>query len=86
MEVAKLAKSTWDYFLEQKAQLERQQFKDNILMEVQFTLKAFQEEMRQEMEQRIKQEVYQQQREQKVEVKIDASEAAKELQKALRFK
>lgn len=85
MEVVKLGKSTWDYFLEQKRQLEQQQFRDNIMMEVQFTLKAFQEEMRQEVEQRIKQEVYQQQREQKVEVKIDADQIAKDLQKALRF-
>ena len=80
-----MSKSTWDYFLEQKQRLEQQQFRDNIMMEVQFNLKAFQEEMRAEMDQKIKQEVYQQQREQKVEVKIDASEAAKELQKALRF-
>ena len=80
-----MAKSSWDYFLEQKEQLERQQFKDNIMMEVQFNLKAFQEQMRAEMDQKIKQEVYQQQQDQKVEVKIDATEAAKQIQKALRF-
>ena len=80
-----MAKSSWDYFLEQKQRLEQQQFKDNIMMEVNFTLQAFQEQMRAEMDQKIKQEVYQQQHSQKVEVKIDATEAAKELQKALRF-
>ena len=78
-------KSTWDYFLEQKQRLEQQQFRDNLLMEVQFNLNAFQEQMRQEMNQKIKQEVYQQYHEQKVEVKIDANEAAKELKRALRL-
>ena len=80
-----MSKSSWDYFLEQKQRLEQQQFRDNLMLEVEFALKAFKEELRQEMDQKIKQEVYQQYHEQKVEVKFDASEAAKELQKALRF-
>ena len=50
MEVVKLGKSTWDYFLEQKRQLEQQQFRDNIMLEVEFNLKAFKEEMRAEMD------------------------------------
>lgn len=80
-----MAKSSWDYFLEQKEQLEKQRFRDDILMEVQFNLKAFREELQQEMEQKVKQEVNQQQQDQKVEVKIDATEAAKQIQKAFRF-
>ena len=80
-----MAKSSYDYFLEQKEQLEKQRFRDDIMMEVQFNLKAFRDELRQEMEQKVKQEVYQQQQDQKVEVRIDATEAAKQIQKALRF-
>lgn len=44
-----MAKSSWDYFLEQKERLERQQFRDNIMIEVEFTLKAFKEQMRTEL-------------------------------------
>lgn len=80
-----MAKSSYDYFLEQKQRMEQQQFRDNIMLEVEFALKAFREEMRQEFYQKIKQEVYQQQQNQKVEVKIDTDQIAKDLQKALRF-
>lgn len=80
-----MAKSSWDYFLEQKEQLERQQFKNDIMNEVQFNLMAFRDELRQEMDQKIKQEVQYYQQNQKVEVKIDADQIAKDLQKALRF-
>lgn len=80
-----MAKSSYEYFLEQKQRLEQQQFRDNIMLEVEFMLKAFREEMRQEFDQKIKQEVYQQQQNQKVEVKIDTEQMAKDLQKALHF-
>ena len=80
-----MSKSTWEYFLEQKQHLEQQQFKENLLMEVQFTLKEFQEQLRQEMDQKIRQVVQQQYQEQKAEIKIDASEAAKEIQRAFRL-
>ena len=80
-----MAKSSYDYFLEQKQRLEQQQFRDNIMLEVEFALKAFREELRQEMRQEVKQEVYQQQQSQKVEVKIDTDQIAKDLQKAFRF-
>ena len=78
-------KSSYDYFLEQKQRLEQQQFRDNIMLEVEFSLKAFREELRQEFDQKIKQEVYQQQQNQNVEVKIDTNQIAKDLQKAFRF-
>lgn len=80
-----MAKSSYDYFLEQKQRLEQQQFRDNIMLEVEFSLKAFREELRQEFDQKIKQEVYEQQQNQKVEVKIDTNQIAKDLQKAFRF-
>lgn len=80
-----MAKTSYDYFLEQKQRLEQQQFRDNIMLEVEFALKAFREEMRQEFDQKIKSEVYQQQQNQKVEVKIDTDQIAKDIQKALRF-
>lgn len=80
-----MAKSSYEYFLEQKQRLEQQQFRDNIMLEVEFMLKAFREEMRQEFDQKIKQEVYQQQQNQKVEVKIDTDRMAKDFQKALHF-
>ena len=84
-----MAKTSWDYFLEQKERLERQQFRDNIMMEVEFSLKAFKEQMRTELlaelDQRVRQQVEYQERNQKVEVKIDADQIAKDLQKALRF-
>lgn len=84
-----MAKSSWDYFLEQKERLERQQFRDNIMMEVEFSLKAFKEEMRTELlaelDQRVRQQVEYQERNQKVEVRVDAEQIAKDLQKALRF-
>ena len=78
-------KTSYDYFLEQKQRLEQQQFRDNIMLEVEFALKAFREELRQEFDQKIKQEVYQQQQNQKVEVKIDTDQITKEIQKAFRF-
>ena len=84
-----MAKTSWDYFLEQKERLERQQFRDNIMMEIEFSLKAFKEQMRTELlaelDQRVRQQVEYQERNQKVEVKIDADQIAKDLQKALRF-
>ena len=84
-----MAKTSWDYFLEQKERLERQQFRDNIMMEVEFSLKAFKEQMRTELlaelDQKVRQQVEYQERNQKVEVKIDADQIAKDLQKALRF-
>ncbi len=80
-----MAKTSYDYFLEQKQRLEQQQFRDNLMLEVEFALKAFREELRQEFDQKIKQEVYQQQQNQKVEVKIDTDQITKEIQKAFRF-
>lgn len=80
-----MAKTSYDYFLEQKQRIEQQQFRDNIMLEVEFALKAFREEMRQELDQKIRQEVYQQQQNQKVEVKIDTDQIAKDIQKAFRF-
>ena len=84
-----MGKSSWDYFLEQKQRLEQQQFRDNIMLEVDFALKAFKEQMRTELlaelDQRVRQQVEYQERNQKVEVKIDADQIAKDLQKALRF-
>ena len=76
-----MAKTSYDYFLEQKQRLEQQQFRDNIMLEVEFALKAFRDELRQE----VKQEVYQQSQNQKVEVKIDTDQIAKDIQKAFRF-
>ena len=84
-----MGKSSWDYFLEQKQRLEQQQFRDNIMLEVDFALKAFKEQMRTEllaeMDQKIRQQVEYQQHNQKVEVKVDTEQIAKDLQKALRF-
>ena len=80
-----MAKTSYDYFLEQKQRLEQQQSRDNLMLEVEFALKAFREELRQEFDQKIKQEVYQQQQNQKVEVKIDTDQITKEIQKAFRF-
>lgn len=80
-----MAKSSYDYFLEQKQRLEQQQFRDNIMLDIEFALKTFREEMRQEFDQKIKQEVYQQQQNQKVELTLDTEQVAKELQRALRF-
>ena len=80
-----MGKSSWDYFIEQKRQLEQQQFRNDIMNEIEFTLKSFKDELRAEMDQKIKQEVYQQYQSQKVDIKFDASEAAKEIQRALRF-
>ena len=80
-----MSKSSYEYFLEQKRQLEQQQFRQQILDEVNYNLKAFQDQLRQEMRQEVKQEVYQQQQNQRVEVKINAAEAAREIQRALRF-
>lgn len=80
-----MGKSSWDYFIEQKRQLEQQQFRNDIMNEIELTLKSFKDELRAEMDQKIKQEVYQQYQSQKVDIKFDASEAAKEIQRALRF-
>ena len=80
-----MAKTSYDYFLEQKQRLEQQQFRNNIMLEVEFSLKAFKEEMRQEFSQKINQEVYQQLQNQNIKVKIDTAQIAKDLKKALRF-
>ena len=80
-----MSKASFEFYLKQKWYQEQQQFRQQIIDEVNFNLMAFQDKLRQEMRQEVKQEVYQQQQNQRVEVKIDAAEAAKEIQRALRF-
>ena len=69
---------SWDYFEEQKKQMENERLKNEIMENVRLEMMAFKEQLRREL--LIEFNRYQKQN---VEIKIDAKDAIREIQKAL---